>query len=64
MASARGYDGEEEEEEQEQQPRTMTHTMRERLSEKNGAHKTVFGVLHNKKYEVRRANIRSELLQQ
>ncbi|CAM9356873.1 unnamed protein product [Scytosiphon promiscuus] len=29
----------------------MTHTMRERLSEKNGAHKTVFGVLYNKKYE-------------
>lgn len=32
----------------------MTHTMRERLSEKNGSHKTVFGVLSNKKYEVSR----------
>lgn len=35
-----------------EQPRMMTHTMRERLSEKNGPHKTVFGVLSNKKYEV------------
>ena len=33
-------------------PRIMTHTMRERLSEKNGPRKTVFGVLANKKYEV------------
>lgn len=32
---------------------TMTHTMRERLSEKNGPHKTVFGVLANEKYKVR-----------
>eukprot|EP00903_Cladosiphon_okamuranus_P013384 g12472.t1 len=32
-------------------PRIMTHTMRERLSEKNGPRKTVFGVLSNKKYE-------------
>lgn len=38
--------------EDEETPKTMTHTMRERLSEKNGAHKTVFGVLSNKKYEV------------
>lgn len=36
-----------------EQPRMITHTMRERLSEKNGPHKTVFGVLSNKKYEVR-----------
>lgn len=39
-------------EEEEPPPRTMTHTMRERLSEKNGPRKTVFGVLSNKKYEV------------
>lgn len=32
--------------------RIITHTMRERLSEKNGPRKTVFGVLSNKKYEV------------
>lgn len=32
----------------------MTHSMRERLSEKNGSRKTIFGVLSNKKYEVRR----------
>lgn len=31
---------------------TMTHTMRERLSMKNGPHKTVFGVLSNEKYKV------------
>lgn len=56
MASEFGTDGrfaEEEEEEEEEPPRMMTHTMRERLSEKNGPHKTVFGVLSNKKYEVR-----------
>lgn len=40
--------------EEKESPRTMTHTMRERLSEKNGPHKTVFGVLSNKKYEVRK----------
>lgn len=40
------------EEEEEPPPRIMTHTMRERLSEKNGPRKTVFGVLSNKKYEV------------
>ena len=38
--------------EEEEPPRIMTHTMRERLSEKNGPRKTVFGVLSNKKYEV------------
>lgn len=55
MASEFGTDGRfggEEEEEEEEPPRMMTHTMRERLSEKNGHHKTVFGVLSNKKYEV------------
>ena len=31
----------------------MAQTMRERLSEKNGSRKTMFEVLHNKKYEVR-----------
>lgn len=41
-------------EEEQEPPRMMTHTMRERLSEKNGPHKTVFGVLSNKKYEVTR----------
>lgn len=38
---------------EEELPTIMTHTMRERLSEKNGPRKTVFGVLSNKKYEVR-----------
>lgn len=38
--------------EEEEPPKIMTHTMRERLSEKNGPRKTVFGVLSNKKYEV------------
>lgn len=38
----------------EERPRVMTHSMRERLSEKNGSRKTIFGVLSNKKYEVRR----------
>lgn len=42
----------EEEQEAPRRTRMMTHTMRERLSEKNGPHKTVFGVLSNKKYEV------------
>lgn len=37
----------------EEPPKTMTHSMRVRLSEKNGPHKTVFGVLSNKKYQVR-----------
>lgn len=45
-----------EEEEEEEPPKTMTHSMRERLSEKNGPRKTVFGVLSNKKYEVRGKN--------
>eukprot|EP00904_Undaria_pinnatifida_P013883 jgi/Undpi1/9625/HiC_scaffold_27.g12081.m1 len=35
----------------EERPRVMTHSMRERLSEKNGSRKTIFGVLSNKKYE-------------
>lgn len=59
MSTGRGFEGEEEEEER---PRTMTHTMRERLSEKNGAHKTVFGVLYNKKFEVRDKALECALL--
>ena len=39
-------------ERREERPRVMTHSMRERLSEKNGSRKTIFGVLSNKKYEV------------
>lgn len=51
MANEPGIDGDRLPEEEEP-PRIMTHTMRERLSEKNGPRKTVFGVLSNKKYEV------------
>lgn len=40
-----------------ERPKYMTLTARERLSEKNGPHKSIFRVLRNEKHEVRNSTL-------